>query len=139
MFCVGNLMEHFGDLHVFLRRLCRGGSLNRLMLHPADPSRSGTSHPVCPLRYCAKVMGGNTMLAFGAFHINSYPPVASGMPPAGTFNGGSLDQITQNVADLSVVGSRRPTSLPAVSELVGASEETGGLFDPLGLAADEVS
>lgn len=26
----------------------------------------------------------------------------------------------------------------AVSELVGASEETGGVFDPLGLATDEV-
>ncbi len=26
----------------------------------------------------------------------------------------------------------------AVSELVGASEETGGIFDPLGLATDEV-
>lgn len=26
----------------------------------------------------------------------------------------------------------------AVSEMVGASEETGGVFDPLGLATDEV-
>lgn len=32
----------------------------------------------------------------------------------------------------------RRTVLPAVSELVGASEETGGVFDPMGFATDEV-
>lgn len=34
--------------------------------------------------------------------------------------------------------SRRASALPAISEMVGASEETGGVFDPLGFATDEV-
>lgn len=49
---------------------------------------------------------------------------------------------TLNVAGLKTMNSR---SCPpgthvqrAVSEMVGASEETGGVFDPLGLATDEV-
>lgn len=42
-------------------------------------------------------------------------------------------------AGLNPTRSNRPaTRHTAVSELVGASEETGGVFDPLGLATDEV-
>lgn len=75
------------------------------------------------------------ILAFGA--ISGHTPTLR-EPPSG---GGLHDRGTRR----SFLASRREetktqstTALPAVSELVGASEEMGGVFDPLGLATDEV-
>lgn len=80
------------------------------------------------------------MLAFG---VHSVTPATRELP-AGTLGGGGV-RSTDRRADAVGIGrvgrSHRTSSivpLPAVSELVGASEETGGVFDPLGLAADEV-
>lgn len=82
------------------------------------------------------------MLAFAS--VYSYPPVAQDVPFGGALSrsGGRGDTMhkSEKIGGMSKGGSRRSktTSLPAVSELVGASEETGGVFDPLGLATDEV-
>ena len=80
------------------------------------------------------------MLAFGV-HSGT---LATRELPVGTLGGGGVRSIDTR-ADAVGIGegcrSHRTSSiapLPAVSELVGASEETGGVFDPLGLAADEV-
>lgn len=81
------------------------------------------------------------MLAFG---VHSSAPVTRELP-AGALSGGGVRSIDRRDDTVFGVGggcrSHRTSSiapLPAVSELVGASEETGGIFDPLGLAADEV-
>ena len=77
------------------------------------------------------------MLAFG---VHSGTPVTRELP-TGTLGGCGVPSIERRVA-AGGFRSHRTSSivapLPAVSELVGASEETGGVFDPLGLAADEV-
>ena len=78
-----------------------------------------------------------------AFGVHSGTSVTRGLP-TGTLGGGgvrSLDRGADAVGIGGVCRSHRTSvisPLPAVSELVGASEETGGIFDPLGLAADEV-
>lgn len=82
------------------------------------------------------------MLAFG---VHSGTPVTQELS-AGTLGGGGVRSIDRGAYVVGIGSSRgcrshRTSSiapLPAVSELVGASEETGGVFDPLGLAADEV-
>ncbi|CAB1117385.1 LHCP [Ectocarpus sp. CCAP 1310/34] len=78
-------------------------------------------------------MGGGTMLAFGALpsHVTTTRELRSA--------GGVLCNI-----GICPSISRSHQQLPetcryAVSEMVGASEETGGVFDPLGLATDETS
>lgn len=80
------------------------------------------------------------MLAFG---VHSGTPVTQELS-AGTLGGGGVRSIDRGAYVVGIgrgCRSHRTSSiapLPAVSELVGASEETGGVFDPLGLAADEV-
>lgn len=71
------------------------------------------------------------MLAFGVlpYHVC----VTRELPPGGALSSGGLSPMENNS---SRSRSRKKTC--AVSELVGASEETGGVFDPLGLATDEV-
>lgn len=76
------------------------------------------------------------MLAFGAVHHET--PVIRELPLGGTLGVGRGGADNEKVAGACRARSRHATSLPAVSELVGASEETGGVFDPLGLATDEV-
>ncbi|CAM9884546.1 unnamed protein product [Ectocarpus sp. 4 AP-2014] len=78
-------------------------------------------------------MGGDTTLAFGALpsHVTTTREVRSA--------GGVFSNI-----GIYPSRSRSNQQLPetcryAVSEMVGASEETGGVFDPLGLATDETS
>lgn len=73
------------------------------------------------------------MLAFGA--SNCYAPGTREVSLGGgaLSRGGGVERLGTSCTVRS-----RPSSLPAVSELVGASEETGGVFDPLGLATDEV-
>ena len=77
-------------------------------------------------------MSGNMVLAFGVPPCHA--PVVPKLPPGGALSRGGLRP----------TGSGRSCSEThvvhrAVSEMVGASEETGGVFDPLGLATDEVS
>lgn len=69
------------------------------------------------------------VLAFGVlpYHV----PATHELPPRGGFSSG-LNPTKCRSFDRTHVVQR------AVSELVGASEETGGIFDPLGLATDEV-
>ena len=79
------------------------------------------------------------MLAFGINH--STPYVCQGTQ-SGAFFGQRQGRsgIVEGMSGACPDRSRRATSsaLPAISEMVGASEETGGVFDPLGLATDEV-
>lgn len=72
------------------------------------------------------------MLAFGVlpYHVC----VTRELPPGGALSSGGLSPMENS----SSSRSRSRTKTCAVSELVGASEETGGVFDPLGLATDEV-
>jgi len=67
------------------------------------------------------------VLAFGvrAYHA----PATHELPPGGALSSGLNPPKGR---------SFQRTCQRAVSELVGASEETGGVFDPLGLATDEV-
>lgn len=82
------------------------------------------------------------MVAFGGANVNSHSPTTSAHRSP-TLSGGALplfrdDSVLRRTSCTKRVRSAG-TALPAVSELVGASEETGGVFDPLGLATDEVS
>lgn len=71
-------------------------------------------------------------LAFGAANIRA--PVGPGIAGGGLRPG----LLPNSNSVCSGPPRQHRTQLPAVSELVGASEETGGVFDPLGLATDEV-
>lgn len=80
------------------------------------------------------------MLAFEV--MPSTAPFSRGIRPGVTLNHGKVavkDGISGALPSVACpYASRRASALPAVSEMVGASEETGGLFDPLGFATDEV-
>lgn len=77
-------------------------------------------------------MSGAMVLAFGVlpYHATVVPELA----PGGTLSrgGGLMSPANGRSCSETHVVHR------AVSEMVGASEETGGVFDPLGLATDEV-
>lgn len=77
-------------------------------------------------------MGGGTTLAFGALpsHVTTTRELRSG--------GGVFSSIGINPTSSRSFQQLPETCRHAVSEMVGASEETGGVFDPLGLATDEV-
>lgn len=72
------------------------------------------------------------MLAFGAAKSPSAGNPGGFLKPDSGCRGGLFNS-------RSCLGRDERTRLQVVSELVGASEETGGVFDPLGLATDEVS
>lgn len=93
-----------------------------------------TDHTITCKPLPSRVTSKDIMLAFGA--PNCYSPVTPEVPlgASALSRGGGVGRPG---ASYYAVRSRS-TSLPAVSELVGASEETGGVFDPLGLATDEV-
>lgn len=75
-------------------------------------------------------MSGAALLAFGILPYHGC--VVPELPPGGSLSrGGSSPTSSRSCSETKVVTH-------AVSELVGASEETGGIFDPLGLATDEV-
>lgn len=75
-------------------------------------------------------MSGAMVLAFGVnpYHAHAIPE----LPP-----GGVLSRVGFSATN-SRSSSETHVVRKAVSEMVGASEETGGVFDPLGLATDEV-
>lgn len=90
--------------------------------------------PSAPLAFApgqkiAVPMSGAMVLAFGV--LPCHVPVVSDLPRGGTLSRGGLSKT--NSRSCSETHVHR-----AVSEMVGASEETGGVFDPLGLATDEV-
>lgn len=70
------------------------------------------------------------VLAFGVRPYHA--PSTQELPPGGILSSGLNPAKGRTFERTTHVVQR------AVSELVGASEETGGVFDPLGLATDEV-
>lgn len=75
-------------------------------------------------------MSGAMVLAFGVLPYQA--PVVPELPPGGALSRGGSSPTSSRSCSATHVVHR------AVSEMVGASEETGGVFDPLGLATDEV-
>lgn len=71
------------------------------------------------------------VLAFGVLPYHA--PVVPELPPSGALSRGGSRPTSSGSRAYPETHVHR-----AVSEMVGASEETGGVFDPLGLATDEV-
>lgn len=76
-----------------------------------------------------RTMSGPSVLAFGV--LPHHVSVKQELPQV-------RGALSSGFSSMESSRSRSRTKTFAISELVGASEETGGVFDPLGLATDEV-